>query len=117
MSAAPATDPFDEQGAGDGEGKAEGKLFELPRVELDESNPTVLKVAVSGHIEIDRSQESDVDFYNSLAAGKRKDLQLEVHVGGSKKTHRRDAEGNVDAIVETKSIIVTGVTVEKSKGT
>jgi hypothetical protein len=94
--------------------QSEGKLFALPAIDIDDSNPTVIKIAVSGSIEIDRANASDVAFYNSLKAGKMRDLLLEVHVGSTKTTHRRDSEGDVDAVVQTKSLVVTGVSSEEA---
>lgn len=88
-----------------------GKLFDVPRVKIvvDKADPSVLKVAFSGQIELERGVASEVDFYNRLRAGKGADLQVHVHVAGAKRTHRRDSEGNVDAVLETKSLIVTDV--------
>ena len=88
-----------------------GKLFEVPRVKVivDESDPTVLKLSFSGSIDLERSQASDVDFYNRLKDGKTADLKISVHVAGAKTAHRRDSEGDVDAVVQTKSLIVTDV--------
>jgi hypothetical protein len=87
----------------------EGKLFELPAIVVDESNPTAVSIAFSGSIVLDRSQKSDMDLYNQLKHGKIFDLQVSGLVKGSKKTHRRDSEGNVDAIVETKSLVIDSI--------
>ena len=84
----------------------EGKLFELPAIEIDESNPTAITLAFSGSIVLDRSQASDAALYNSLKHGKPFDLLVSGLVKGSKKTHRRDNDGNVDAIAETKSLLI-----------
>jgi hypothetical protein len=93
--------------------EAEGKLFEVPRVKVvvDETDPTVLKLAFAGSIDLDRSVKADVDFYNRLADGKTCDLAISVHVAGAKTVHRRDSEGDVDAVVQTKSLTVTDVTI------
>ncbi len=98
-------------GTASGENPEEGKLFEVPRVKVtvDESDPSVLKVAFSGNIELDRAKPADVAFFNRLAAGNTAALHIEAHIAGSKKTHRRDSEGDVDAIVETKSLIVHSI--------
>lgn len=95
-----------------GEDPETGKLFDVPRVQVavDESDPSVLKVAFSGQVELERGKAAEVDFYNRLAAGKGVDLSVHAHVAGAKRTHRRDGEGNVDAVLETKSLIVTDVT-------
>ena len=85
------------------------KLFEVPRVavELDESDPTVLKIAFSGSIEVERDNAKQVEHYNQLGAGEERSMTVVVHIAGAKKVHRRDSEGYVDAIVETKSLVVT----------
>jgi hypothetical protein len=86
-----------------------GKLFEMPAIEVDEANPTAITIAFSGQITLDRSQKSDAALYNKLKHGKVFDLQVAGLVKGSKKTHRRDSEGNVDAIVETKSLVIDSI--------
>lgn len=88
-----------------------GKLFEVPRVKviLDDTDPTVLKIAFAGNIELERNVADQVELYNGLKAGRVANLAVTVFVAGPKKTHRRDSEGDVDAIVETKSLIVTDV--------
>lgn len=88
-----------------------GRLFDV-KVKLDPTKPTVLKLAVSGGIDLDMNAKSDVEFYNRLVAGKTASLEVNVHVAGAKKTHRRDSEGNVDAVVETKSLIVHSIDTE-----
>lgn len=92
----------------------EGKLFEVPRVAvvIDDTDPTVLKLAFSGSIDLERGQSRDVDLYNSLKAGKPFTLQVEGHVGTTKTTHRRDSEGDVDAVVQTKSLIIHSLDAE-----
>lgn len=94
-----------------GEDAEKGKLFEVPRVAVtvDEADPGVLKLAFSGQVELDRSKSDDVAFYNSLKAGKNADLNVQVFVAGPKNSHRRDSDGNVDAVVQTKSLIVHSV--------
>lgn len=88
---------------------ATDKLFEVPRVAvvLDESDPTVLKLAFSGSIELDRGAADQVGHYNRLVAGEESSMTVVVHVAGAKNVHRRDSEGYVDAIVQTKSLVVT----------
>lgn len=92
-----------------------GKLFEVPRVKvlLDESDPTVIKLAFSGSIDLDRTIAKDVEFFNSFHDGREATIELVVHVAGAKTTHRRDSEGDVDAVVRTKSLVVTNVTVSE----
>lgn len=99
------------EGTSAGEDADKGKLFEVPRVAVvvDESDPSVLKIAFSGSIELDRAKPNDVSFYNDLAAGKGTVLQIEAHVAGATRRHRRDSEGDVDAIVETKSLIIHSI--------
>jgi hypothetical protein len=97
-----------------GQSADEGRLFDVPRVQvaIDESDPSVLKIAFSGQVELERGKANEVAFYNRLAAGKGVDLSVHAHVAGAKRTHRRDSEGNVDAVLETKSLIVTDVTLD-----
>jgi hypothetical protein len=94
-----------------GEDIEKGKLFEVPRAQvvIDEADPGVLKLSFSGSIELDRADPSDVSFYNSLKAGTDAGLSVECFVAGPKNTHRRDSEGNVDAVVQTKSLIVHSI--------
>ena len=88
-----------------------GKLFEVPRVKvvIDRADPTVVKLAFSGSIELDRDNAGQVGFYNRLRAGQEAELAITVHVAGAKNVHRRDSEGYVDAIVQTKALIVSDV--------
>lgn len=94
-----------------------GRLFDVPRVGVlvDESDPTILKLAFSGSFELDRANEEHVNFYNGLEPGETRDVVVTVYVAGAKKTHRRDAEGGVDAIVETKSAVVAEVFVPREE--
>jgi hypothetical protein len=55
-----------------------------------------------------------VEFYNQLASGKPAQITVTVHVAGTKTRHRRDKEGDVDAVVQTKSLIVTDVHLEET---
>lgn len=96
-------------GADEGEQLQKEKLFELPPIKNDATKPTMIHVVVSGPIPLDLSQKADIDFYNELQAGKLVTREVTFFVKGAKKTHRRDAEGNVDAVVETKSLLVDGV--------
>jgi len=88
-----------------------GKLFEVPRVKviLDESDPNVLKLAFSGSYELDRDDKAQVEAYNRLRHGQEATLNIDVHVAGATKKHRRDSEGDVDAIVESKALVVSHV--------
>lgn len=97
-----------EDTVGDGE---QGKLVEVPRIAttIDETDPSIIKLAFSGGIELDRADRKQVEFYNSLTAGKDRSLKVDVFVAGPKNSHRRDSEGNVDAVVQTKSVLVTDV--------
>ena len=105
----------DEQGYG-GEDAEKGKLFEVPRVAIviDESDPSVVKIAFSGSVELDRGNAEQVGFYNALRAGGEVEVVVIGHVAGAKKIHRRDSEGVVDAVVETKSIVVSDVYFERA---
>jgi len=83
-----------------------GKLFEIPPIQVDKAKPTIISVSVAGRIKLDLSQKSDVDFYNSLQAGKPIVLPTHYFVATTKKTHRRDGDLNVDAVRESKSLVV-----------
>jgi hypothetical protein len=88
-----------------------GKLFDLPRVKVvvDDSDPNVVKLAFSGSYELDREDKDQMEHYNRLRAGQEAELVIGVHVAGARKTHRRDAEGYVDAVVEVKTLKVSEV--------
>jgi hypothetical protein len=111
MSAAAVETPLAE-GTSKGEDAEKGKLFEVPRVAVvvDESDPSVIKLAFSGSIELERGDGKQVEFYNGLKAGTYRDLKITIAVKGAQNVHRRDSEGNVDSIVQTKSLVVTDVT-------
>lgn len=101
-------------GTSSGPDADKGKLFEVPRVAviLDDSDPTVLKIAFSGGLELDRAIAFDVETYNAWKAGQTVTLTVEAHVAGAKTTHRRDSEGDVDAVVQTKSLIIHSLITE-----
>jgi hypothetical protein len=96
----------------DGQDAEKGKLFEVPRVAVtvDDSDPNVLKLSFSGSIELERGNASDVALYNKLKPGSNHDLNLGVFVAGPKTTHRRDADGNVDSVAQTKTIVIHSLT-------
>lgn len=96
-------------GAQEGDDLQKEKLFEIPPVQLDKTKATTISVSISGSLELDLSQKADVDFYNELQAGKLVTKETTFFVASTKKTHRRDSEGNVDAVPETKSLVVDGV--------
>jgi hypothetical protein len=104
MSTALANAPT---GADEHEQPAPLKLFDI---KPDPARPTLISVNVSGKIKLDLSQKSDVDFYESLKAGKLVTYDTTFFVASTKKTHRRDGDGNVDAVPETKSLVIDGVT-------
>jgi hypothetical protein len=97
------------------EEKDDGPQLKLIDIKPDKAKPTLIKVNVSGAIKLDLSQPSDVEFYNALVAGKLIELPTTFFVASTKKTHRRDSDGNVDAVPETKSIIVDGVTFDGAR--
>lgn len=103
------------EGTSAGEDAERGRLFDVPRIAVlaDESDPNVLKVSFSGSVELDRSNAEQVAFYNGLRPGEAREVVVTVFVAGAKKTHRRDAEGDVDAVVETKSLAVSDVFVHQ----
>jgi hypothetical protein len=94
-------------GAEEREAPAPLTLFEI---KPDPARVTQSTVNISGKIKLDLSQKSDADFYESLKAGKLVTYETTFFVASSKKTHRRDKDGNVDAVPESKSIVVDGVT-------
>lgn len=94
---------------GQDEKDTKGKLFEMPKIEIDDSNPTAVTIAFSGSVTLDRSQQDDIDLYNRLKAGKVFDLRVSGFVKGPKTTHRRDNEGNVDAVMQTKSLVIDSI--------
>jgi hypothetical protein len=95
-----------------------GKLFEVPRIKVvvDTTDPTVVKLAFSGSIELDRSNEQEMRFYNQLKAGQAHELVVTVHAAGAQMRHRRDSEGDVDAVVQTKSLVVSDVYLKLPEG-
>jgi hypothetical protein len=103
------------EGTAAGEDADAGKLFEVPRVKVvtDLTDPTVIKLAFSGSIEFDRSNGKEVAFYNDLKAGTSHELVVTVHAAGAQMRHRRDSEGDVDAVVQTKSLVVSDVYLER----
>lgn len=104
-------------GASEGPDTEKGKLFDVPRIGivLDDSDPTVLKIAFSGSVELDRANAIQVGFYNDLKAGRESQLVATCHVAGAKMVHRRDSEGDVDAVVQTKSVIVTDLYFDRTE--
>jgi hypothetical protein len=105
-----ATDPFTKADV-EGQDAEKGKLFEVPRVAItiDEADPGIIKISFSGSIELDRTKADDVSFYNQLKPGQNVDLNVQAFVAGPKNTHRRDSDGNVDAVVQTKSLVVHSI--------
>lgn len=103
------------EGTTEDEDAEKGKLFDVPRVGIltDDSDPSALALAFSGSVKLERGQQSDADLYNALKAGKSAELRVTVHVGTTSKVHRRDKEGDVDAIVETKSLIVHSIELDE----
>ena len=88
-----------------------GQLFEVPRVTvlMDDSDPTILKLAFSGSYELDRDNAGQVEAYNRLRAGQEALLSLTVRVVGAQKHHRLDSEGDLADIVEAKRLTVVDV--------
>jgi hypothetical protein len=76
------------------------------RVEPDADHDHVLRLVV-----LDRSQPSDAKLYNDLKAGRLFSLQVDGLVKGAKTTHQRDSEGNIDAVAETKTLVIDSITV------
>jgi hypothetical protein len=103
------------EGTSKGEDADKGKMFDVPRVGIviDESDPTVIKLAFSGSVELDRSNGKEVGFYNDLKAGESHELVVTVHTAGAQMRHRRDSEGDVDSVVQTKSLVVSEVHPER----
>lgn len=109
---AAGTDDDTPDGTEHGPDADKGKLFEVPRVKVivDESDPNVIKLAFSGGIELERGVASDVELYNRLRAGTNHTLNVDVFVAGPKTTHHRDTEGNVDSVVQSKTLVVHSIT-------
>ena len=97
MSAVPVAVP---NGASTGPDAERGKLFDVPRIGIviDEADPTVVKLAFSGSVDLDRGNAKQVEFYNDLRAGRQTEVVVTIHVAGATMRHRRDSEGDVDAI-------------------
>jgi hypothetical protein len=85
------------------------RLFELPPVEQDDASPDVLRLAFSGAVELDRTDEEDVRLYNSLAAGGIFNLELRVDVAGVVIRHKRDGRGLPSTVTHSKAIAVVDV--------
>lgn len=81
----------------DGQDAEKGRLFEVPRVAIvvDDTDPTVLKLAFSGSIELDRTNASDVELYNRIVSGKNVALEVEAHVADDTPN---DGEGTYVAV-------------------
>jgi hypothetical protein len=88
------------------EEQEEGKPLRLFEVKQEPVRPTTITVNVSGEIKLDLSKKSDVDFFNSLVPGKNVKFETDFFVASEKTTHRRDSDGNVDAVPRSKSIKV-----------
>jgi hypothetical protein len=103
------------EGTSKGEDADKGKMFDVPRVGIviDDSDPTVIKLAFSGSVELDRGTAKEVEFYNGLKAGESAELVVTVHTAGAQMRHRRDSEGDVDSVVQTKSLVVSDVYFER----
>lgn len=113
MSSTAVIDPTAQQtDEPDGQDPEKGKLFEVPRVGilLDETDPTVIRISFSGKVDLERASKTDVDWYNQLRAGKPFTLNVAGHVATTKTTHRRDGEGDVDSVVQVKSLTIDSVT-------
>jgi hypothetical protein len=93
------------EGTIDDEDPETGKLFDVA-VRVDDTKPTLISVSISGKIKLDLRRKADVDFYNALKSGKTFIAETHYFVASTKKTHRRDNDGNVDAVPESKSLIV-----------
>jgi len=88
-----------------------GQLFEVPRIGvlMDDSDPTILKLAFTGSYELDRDNAAQVEAYNRLRAGQEALLSITVRVAGANKHHRLDSEGDLADIVEAKRLVVAEV--------
>lgn len=82
------------------------RLFD---VKPDPTKPNKISIRISGDVELDLANKDDCDFYNSLVPGKLVTKETTFFVASVKTTHRRDAEGNVDATPQTKSLVVDGI--------
>lgn len=88
-----------------------GRLFDVPRVKVlvDNSDPDTIKLAFGGTIELDRSNAQQVQFYNDLRAGHSQEVVVGVQIAGARMRHKRDDEGDVSEVVQTKTLVVTDV--------
>lgn len=99
----------------EGEDPESGRLFTIPRtaIELDDTDPTHLKLSFSGSIELDRNNEAQTETFNKLTAGKVTHLKIVAYTkSGPNSVHRRDSDGNIDAIVASKSLVITDILLE-----
>lgn len=87
------------------------KLFEVPRIGVivDPSDPTILRVAFSGSVELDRGNAKQVALYNSLQAGEPVEAVVTAFVVGARKSHRLDEEGTLADVIEVKTLRVEEV--------
>lgn len=94
--------------AGDGD---QTKLVELPKIKIvvDEADPTILRLHFSGDITIDRGDARWIEWWNRIRPGKTLDLNVGLFCPSAPLVHRRDKEGDVDAVAQTKNLIVTDV--------
>ena len=93
------------------EADGQGKLVELPKIKIlvDEADPTKIVVHFTGDIVLERGDAGWIEWFNRLKPGKTADLSVGVFVPNSTRTHRRDKEGDVHAVVQTTTLIVTDV--------
>ena len=82
------------------------RLFEIKEYS---TRPSTIRIAISGAIELDLNRKEDVDFYNTLEPGKLVTREATFFVASTKTTHRRDSDGNVDAVPQIKSLVVDGL--------
>ncbi len=94
------------------------RMFEVPRiaVAIDEADPDILKLTFGGTVELDRTNQAQVDLFNGLRAGEIHDLVVSTYVTGARKIHRRDSEGDVDAVIDAKALSVSDVFPMRAEG-
>ena len=75
-----------------------GQLFPPVKIEIDRSDPNVIKLALRGSIELDRSNREQIDFYNALKAGTSDEIvgfERERSQGGTNHVVARRRTGRV----------------------
>lgn len=103
----PAAAAADEEDGGDALFPAAD--YTDPKLALDSvDGESIDKIAVafSGRVLLDRSSAADVDLYRRLLLGKDVDLRVSGKVSGTGAGYTTNREGDLDAVVGTKTVKV-----------